>query len=231
MPAEILDIPVVKGGSTIKVVLKQVSDDVYEEALKLGFKHLINGSGMSKITKANLPEDEARKTEAMKVAEINLQKVYDGKIRFTTGKAKAVKSGVREINTEAMKEARVRVKAEAVRQGFKVSHLDAKDVTMWAKALLAHPVKGPPIWEKAEATVAERRAALEAAVAAAENGGADEGLGIGIEIRVSEKKVKQQEEKKARAASKKSGEPLSAKQASMPPPSTPMRPGFRPSTH
>ena len=186
----VFNIAVVKGGDLIEVDTDKLPEGVFEWVVLMGLKHFVNAK-MTKVTKAALPNDADRQAEAMKIAAENVQAMYDGTVRDPTGlkTTKAAKGpGKGAVNTLAMQEARIQVKAEAKRQGFKVSHIEAKEITRLAKLVLEDPVQGPPIIAAAEAKLAAREATGLAS--------------MGLSIAISDRKVKQATGKAARAKAK-----------------------------
>ncbi|HSW92140.1 MAG TPA: hypothetical protein VLG09_05845 [Candidatus Saccharimonadales bacterium] len=190
-PNTVINVTVTKGKATIAVNTGPIPDDVYQEILLQGLKVLLN-RGMSKITKETYPDAEQLKTAAMAKAAENLDNLMQGKIRFTGGKKK-VATGA--IMTEARRLAKMIVKDEIKRQGGKVSHYEASEITKAANALLE---QDPTIVEQAKKNVEERQKTVVEGAAS-----------IVSTIKISDKLVAKAEEKKAKA--KASG--LSAKQA------------------
>lgn len=149
----IMTIPVTKGKGTVDIDLASIPEAVYAEALRLGLKELVN-RGMSKITKAAFPNDEeGMKAAAMAQAAKNVEAINTGNIRFSSGtKSKGISS---EVKTEAMRLAKALVKDSLKRDGMKISHIPASEITAAAKDVLeAHP----SLIAQAEANIAERKA-------------------------------------------------------------------------
>lgn len=185
----IIVVPVVKSKGTVEVDTDTIPQEVYEEALKLGLKELAN-RGMSKITKTTYPVADELKAAAQKKALENVTAMNGGKIRFMTGKAKGA-SGV--VMTEARRLAKNIVKDELKKAKIKISHVDPKEITAAAKALLESET-GPSIIKQAEANLAEREKT------------AIKGIDISALVKTDPKLV-------AKAEAKKKDKPLSAKQA------------------
>jgi hypothetical protein len=182
-------ITVVKGGDLIEVDTDKLPEEVYEEALLLGLKHLVNAK-MTKVTKAALPEDDERKASAMQIAAENVEAMYAGKIRFMArGKAKTKGQGKGAVTTLARQYAKALVKEEIKRQGLRVSHIEAKEITRLANEVLEDEEQGGILLAKAEAELAAR---AEGALS-----------GLNLKFVVSEKKVKQAEGKTERAKKEK----------------------------
>jgi hypothetical protein len=124
------------------------SSDVVKAVIREGVKHYLN-LGMSKITGA---KTDASREKAMEVAMSNLQKLKDGNIRM----AKGVRTkGAGRVKTEALRLARLLVKDALKRQGEKVSHYAAKEITVAAQSLLDGE-QGPDILTQAEANLKAR---------------------------------------------------------------------------
>lgn len=198
-----IQIPVAKAGKAIEVDTDKVSDAIFQYCFALGMKSLL-ARGMTKVTKELISDTAEREGEALRIAQVNLEAIYAGKVRMTGGvKAKAA-SG--EVNTEAMRLARIIVKDEIKAAGGKISHYAASEITAAAKELIAND---PSILEEATANIAKRKEAKPKAK-------------IDVsKIAVSAKKVADAEAKKAADKAKreaaKAGKgtdtPISAKQA------------------
>lgn len=148
-----ITVPVTKAKSTVEIVLADIPDDVYQEALALGLKELVN-RGMSKLTKAAFKGNEAELAEAcMKVAETNLDKIKSSEIKFAGKKAKA-KGLDKAVVTEAMRLAKALVKDAFRAQGHKLSTIKASTITAYAKAYLDED--GGELYAQATATLEER---------------------------------------------------------------------------
>lgn len=129
----LIAVPVPKGKGTITVDIAKLPSDVYREVVLQGLKVLL-GRSMSKITKANLPDDEVRFNEARVQAEKNLEAMYEGKVKIT-GAPKAEKvSG--KVMTEATRLAREKVKQAIRDSGGKISHYKASEITAAAKEMI-----------------------------------------------------------------------------------------------
>jgi len=195
-----IKIPVTKGEVELEVDSDLVPQHVFEYIVALGLKTLLN-RGTTKVTKALIPDETMRKGEAIVIAEAQLAAIYAGKIRMTGGVKVKAASG--EVNTEAMRLARIIVKDTIKADGGKVSHYDAKEITKAAKDYLN---ADPSILEQAKANI-EARKTVKPKVA------------IDVKsIAVSTKKVADAEAKKAKAkaetaAKNKDKAPLSATQA------------------
>lgn len=187
----IVKIAITKGGDTIEVDVNALPQDVFREAIMQGLKTILN-RGMSKLKKTDQGTPEA----AMKIAQENLAKCMEGKIRFTAGgKTKADKLD-REVKTEALRLAKAIVKDAIKADGGKISHYSASDITTAAKAYLED---NPETIELAKENL-ERRKAAPVKVAS-------------IKIKADPKLVAKAEEANAK---RKANKPLSAKQAGMP---------------
>ncbi len=186
----VINVPVTKGKGTIAINTNDIPDDVYQEALLQGLKVLMN-RGMSKITKETYPNAEEMKAAAMTKGASNLEDIKAGKIRFTGGKKKLATG---QIMTEARRLAKNLVKDEMKRQGIKISHVEASEITKAANALLEADAT---IVEQAKKNVEERqKKVIEGASS------------IVSSIKISDKLVSKAEAKKAASKGQ-----LSAKQA------------------
>jgi hypothetical protein len=187
-----VNVPVTKSKGFVEIETDNLPDEVYKEALLQGLKVLVN-RGMSKITKANIPDEATFKAEAQAKAKKNVEDIYAGKVRITGGKAKKA-SGV--VMTEARRLAKNLVKDAMKSAGIKISHVEASEITKAANALLD---EDPSIIEQAKANVEAREKQVE--------GEGDKLASIVGSISISQKKVAAAEAKRAK------GGTLSAKQA------------------
>lgn len=170
--------------------------NVYEEALALGLKALLNRGMTTGYATTGLKGEALEKVQAAALAKAkeNLEKLRAGVLKRTSRSADKV-PGV--VMTEAMRLARAMVKDVLKAKGVKVSHVEASEITRLAKDVLA---ARPEIIERAKAAIAERETAQA-------------GITLG-EVQISAKKVAAAEA--AKAAKKAPGEPISVKQASKP---------------
>lgn len=196
-----LQVPITKAGGFIEVDTDDVKDggdltaEVYREALMQGLKVILN-RGMSKTTKESFTKngvvDEAgMKAAAMKIAVDTFKKMRDNSIRFTGTKAKKEITG--EVMTEAMRVARGYVKQFLKDEGKKISHVDPKEITKAAKALLE---ENPELVQEAKATVEARKSAKEVGI----KGKAINVAAIAASVSVDPKKVAKAEAEKAERA-------------------------------
>lgn len=186
----IIKVPVVKGKSLIEIETDSLPTEVYAEALAQGLKVLVN-RGTTKITKETYPVEDELKVAAMAKAEEMVANLKAGKIKLTAGKAKAA-SGAE--MTEARRLARNLVKDEMKRQGLKISHVTASDITKAANELIA---ADPSLLEQAKANLASRS-------------GVKLAIDITSIVHENPELVAKAEAKKAKD---KADKPLSAKQA------------------
>lgn len=176
-------VPITKGKGSVEIDTDNLPTEVYIEAMLQGLKVLAN-RGMSKITKSNIPNETELRAEAMKVAEENVKKILEGDIKFSgSTKAKKVPGAVM---VEARRLAKNIVKDALKEAGYKVSHVEAKTITLAANEYLEGE-EGAAIIEQAAANL-EARTKTTAKIDFSK-------------IKVSEQKVKAAEAKKA--ASKK----------------------------
>jgi hypothetical protein len=174
-----ISIPIAKGGESLEIETDQLSEELFRYVCALGLKAVLN-RGMSKLTKANVPDEAMLKAEAMVIAGKNLEAVYANKVRMTGGVKEKAASG--EVNTEAMRLARIAVKDTIKEANGKVSHYAASEITKAAKDLIA-----------ADATYVEQaKANIEARKSAKPKVAIDVS-----KIAVSAKKVAEAEAKKA----------------------------------
>ena len=185
-----LQIPITKAkGKFVTIDTDKIPAEVYTEAMIQGLKVLAN-RGTSKITAASYPDAEERAAAAVEMAEKQVELINTGKIKFTGQKKAAGISG--EVKTEAMRLAKALVKDEMKKNGIKISHVEASEITRTAKDWLEAM---PEIYEQAKATIEARKAMPVPSK-------------VGVKgIKISEKLVEKAEAKKAKAGT------LSAKQA------------------
>lgn len=186
----VLNIPVVKGKSAIEVDTDLLNDDVMQEIVTQGLKVLLN-RGTSKITKETYPDAEALKSAALAKAAEQLEMLKEGKVK----KSKAVGGKVPAVvMTEARRIARNMVKDDIKRNGGKISHYPASEITKAANALID---ADKSIIEMAQQAITAREAAPLA-------------IKVSELIHESPELVAKAEQRKAEA---KANAPLSAKQA------------------
>lgn len=196
-----MNVPVTKGKTTVAIDTDLIPTEVYAEALLQGLKVLVN-RGMSKITKETYPQAEELVAAATAKANENAADILAGKVKLSGAKPKAASGAVM---TEARRLARNLVKDEMKRQGIKISHVEASEITKAANALLA---EDPTLIETAKANLEERaKVPVKINVAA---------------IPISDKKVKAAEARKAKdqlsktqagkVATRKKGQPAQATQ-------------------
>jgi hypothetical protein len=147
------EIAVTKAKDTLQVDsdVDLADEEVYKWCLQEGIKAYIN-RGMTKITKANYPDPEKLKEAALEVAMQNLEDLKAGKLPRRGRATKESKvPGV--VMTEARRLARNLIKDEMKRQGIKVSHVEASEITKAANQLLE---ADDSLIKQAEANLAER---------------------------------------------------------------------------
>jgi hypothetical protein len=132
-PSTLVAIALKNAAGTIEVDTAKLPDDVYREALMQGLK-VIAERGMSKITKANIPDEATRRAEIKAKAEANVQDMYDGKVKITG--AKTVKKASGAVMTEAMRLARNLIKDAMKANKIKISTVKASEITKAAKAYI-----------------------------------------------------------------------------------------------
>lgn len=181
------------GAGTVEVDASRLPDHVYREALMQGLK-VIAERAMSKITKANIPDETTRRSEIHAKALANIEDMYAGKTKIT-GEAK-VKRASGAVMTEAMRLARNLVKDAMKANKIKISHVKASEITAAAKQVIEND---PSIMTTAEANLAARAATPTK-------------INIASLIHVDAGLVAKDE---ARKAKEKADKPISAKQAGM----------------
>ncbi len=184
---EVWQIPVPKAGKglTVAIEIDKLHEKTYRQALFLGLKAL----AVRRMSKLPSTKDmqgkelEEQRAAIMKVAQANVQDMYEGKVRSATGAAK--EAGVtREVKTEATRLAKAAIKAQLKAAGKKVSYIPARTISAAAAKLIADD----PSWFKR----------AEASLAAAEK--EREKLAISIEgIEEDETLIAKAEETKAKA--------------------------------
>ena len=192
-------VPVVKAKAMMEIDTDRLDEQTYTEAVKLGLKQMLN-RGQTKITAAEISDEEQRKAESWSKAEETLKDIYAGKVRISGGKAKKATG---KINTEAMRIARQLVKDAMKAQGIKVSLVKAKDISAAAAELLD---ADPEILKEAAANVKAREEKEKA-----------------ISTKIDLSKIQLDPNRVKAAADKKTK--VSAKQAGM---TVKARPGIRP---
>jgi len=152
----IMQIAVTKGKGYVEIDTDPLPQHVYEEALRLGLKEMVN-RGMSKITVAKLEGEDLAKAQAAAMAKAseNVEDIKAGKIKIAGQKTTSGKvSGA--VNTEAMRLARNIVKDTLKANGYKISHYKASEISAAAKELIAGD---PGILAQAEKNLADRATA------------------------------------------------------------------------
>jgi len=147
-----INVPITKGKTTMRLVLADIPDDVYQEMLLQGAKVLLN-RGASKITKETYPNGDELKAAAVAKATEQLELVKTSKIKFTGGKKKSGATGA--VMTEARRLAKALVKDGLKRAGIKISHVEASEITKAANLYLESE-KGTSLIEQAKQNLADR---------------------------------------------------------------------------
>jgi hypothetical protein len=183
-----MQIPIVKGKTELTVDLDKLPDEMVQEVWFLGLKALLN-RGMTEVTGNDSPD---KRESAMVVANENLTKLYEGKMRRTSG-AKSAK-GQGEVMTEARRLAKIEVKAALKEAGHKTSYIPMSEITRLANEYLATD-DGKEIIEQAKEAVEKRlakKATRKIDVSSAK-----------VDPKLAEKGEKQKEERKKATAAKK----------------------------
>lgn len=203
----VLQIPVTKAKATVGIDTDTIPTEVYQEALRLGLKELVN-RGMSKITKTAHPDEDELKAKALEQAGKNVEAINAGKIRFSAGAAKKASGAVM---TEARRLAKNVIKDEMKKAGLKIAHVDASEITKAANALLASDA-GARFIDEAKAELQRREEAKAQIETAGEVPLSSILAGIAINPTKKAKAETAAAKKKASAKPKAEGQ-LSAKQA------------------
>jgi hypothetical protein len=128
-----------KGGvGEVEVDASKIVDmDVYQYIFQVGLETIINKVGMSKIaagiTKAEGEDKAKRSADIIEQAQKTIQAMYDGDLKG----AKATSKRTGATQTEAMRLAKALVKDTLRTNGYKISAFDAKEITAFAKEVLA----------------------------------------------------------------------------------------------
>lgn len=125
-------VPITKGKGELEVETKDFSDDVYNYIYAEGLKAVLN-KGMTKVTAKDIPDEDERRAEAMKIATETLEKLIAGEVP-SRRKKKAKESG--KVMTEARRLAKEAVKEGLRKAKKKISHYKASDITAAANAML-----------------------------------------------------------------------------------------------
>lgn len=144
-----------KGGvGEVEVDASKIVDmDIYQYIFQVGLETIINKVGMSKIaagiTKAT-GEDLAKRQDEIKAqAQKTIQAMYDGDLKG----AKATSKRTGAVQTEAMRLAKALVKDTLRSNGYKISAFDAKELTAFAKEVLAG---NQDLYKRAEENLKQR---------------------------------------------------------------------------
>lgn len=192
--AQIVNVPITKGKTTLAVAIDDIPADVWAEVILQGLKVLLN-RGTSKVTKETYTKPAELLAKAVEVANTQLEMVMTSKIKFTGGKKKSGATGA--VMTEARRLAKALVKDELKRAGIKISHVEASEITKAANLYLESEA-GAALVEKAKANLAEREAVSIGDI-----------INVKSVVAISPELVAKAEAKKAK------GGTLSAKQAGM----------------
>jgi len=144
-----------KGGvGEVEVDTSKIVDmDIYQYIFQVGLETIINKVGMSKIatgiTKAEGEDKVKRTAEIVEQAQKTIQAMYDGNLKG----AKATSKRTGATQTEAMRLAKALVKDTLRSNGYKISAFDAKELTAFAKEVLAG---NPDLYKRAEENLKAR---------------------------------------------------------------------------
>lgn len=136
--AKILKVKLKAGAGEVEVDTSQITDmAMYQYVFQTGLDTLVNKVGMSKIAAGltKLEGDEKAKAIAAVVEQAlkNVQAIYDGDLKG----AKATSKRTGAVQTEAMRLAKALVKQTLRDNGYKISAFDAKELSTFAKDVLA----------------------------------------------------------------------------------------------
>lgn len=206
-PSTTFEVPVVKAKDFVTIESSALPDDVYNEALFLGLKALVN-RGMSEVTGTNYPDEQERIEVAIDIARKTVADIYLGKIRRSSGIKKGAGRG--ELEVEKRRLAKIYVKAELKEAGLRVSLIKPAEITKLANEMIAND---PSIEEEAKANLAAR---------------AKKQKGKKIDVAALKAKIKEDPElvEKANKKTKARKKPEADEGATTPPPTRP-RPGVR----
>jgi len=128
-----------KGGAgEVEVDTSRIEDmAVYQYIFQVGLETIINKVGMSKIaaglTKLEGEEQAKAHKAVVEQAQKTVQAMYDGDLKG----AKATSKRTGAVQTEAMRLAKALVKQTLRDNGYKISAFDAKELSAFAKDVLA----------------------------------------------------------------------------------------------
>jgi hypothetical protein len=151
----VLKIPVTKAkGKFVEVDTDAIENDqYYMEALKQGFKVIVNG-GATKITAAAYPDEGERHEAAYALAAKRVEEMVAGTLKLGRTSSASTKSGVSgAVMTEARRIAKDIIKQTIKANGLKVSHYKASEITAAANTLIDDDAS---ILAQAEKNLAER---------------------------------------------------------------------------
>lgn len=152
---KIFHVPVTKGKGSVSVEINLLNDELYQEALSLGLKDMVNG-GMSKITKADIPDDTQRYAEAMRIAQERVEAMHAGTLKLSKRASAVAKGAVPSaVMTEARRIARNLVKDMIKAAGIKQTSVGTAEITKAANVVIE---RDPSIIRLAEANLANRGA-------------------------------------------------------------------------
>jgi hypothetical protein len=215
---QIVQVPIEKAGSDVflEVDIQSIHPDVWDMVVMAGLKAMLN-DGKSKLTGlTKMADDEKAKAhaESLAISQKNLAAMVAGSTKPKRGlKAKDDTTLPREVQTEARRIARDKIKDKIRAAGGVPSHYKPADITKYADALIK---ADPAIVAQAKANVAATKAVAVPTEFKIEGLSADP------------EKLAKAETKKAESAAKKAAKPISAKQAGMT--TKRSKPGAKPAT-
>ncbi len=151
----IITVNIKKAGQTMEVDTDKLPLDLYAEFVRIGAEHALN-TKQSKVAtptaQKSMSETDAaaERDSAMKIAQTNLEAIYANKFKVGRKAAGNANKVTREVNTEAMRLARITIKDAIVAAGERISHVKASDISAAAKDLIAQE---PEYIEKAKANI------------------------------------------------------------------------------
>ena len=201
--AKIFNVPIAKApaGTTLPVDIEAIPDTVWDHVVMHGLATVVN-EGKSKLTgltKMDAAELAKAHEASIEISKKNIASLLAGKVKAKRGKKDSDSTLPREVQTEARRIARDKVK-DLIRAAGKVpSHYPASEITKAADTLIA---SDPEIVSQARANIEKAKAIVVP------------GFDIGALV-ADETKVAESAAKKAATAAKKAAQPLSAKQAGL----------------
>lgn len=205
-PSNKVMVKIVKARDDVEIETSALPDDVYNEALALGLKVLCNRE-QSKITGTTYPDEQERAEVAAEKAREVIEKMYLGKIKRTSGAARASKGSRSEEMIEAKRLGMIYVKADLKEAGLRVSLIKPAEI----RALVMEAIENDPeIMQEARENIKKRNA---------------KGKARKIDVAALKARVKEDAGLAAKAKSKNSTRKKTDEEEEVEVPHTPVRPG------